>query len=152
MTLTGHVSSGLTLQAFSFAIDPTPEQESVIRRHFGARRYAYKWTVAEIRQELALYRECAVSYGPPSLARLRRRWNRNKHRLAVDAEGHPWWSKVSKESFSSGITDAVSAYWNWQQSRTGVRSGDRVGFPWFRRKGVRSSGPESVLICANLSL
>ena len=107
----------------------------MIRRHFGARRYAYNWTVAEIRRELSLYRECGVSFGPPSLARLRKRWNRNKHRLAVDAEGVPWWSEVSKEAFSNGIADAVTAYWNWQKGRAGERSGRRPGFPRFRRKG-----------------
>ena len=124
-----------TLQAFSFALDPTLEQEVVIGRHFGARRYAYNWTVAEIRGELELYRECGVSFGTPSLARLRRRWNRDKYRLAVDAEGVPWWREVSKEAFSNGIADAVTAYWNWQQSRSGARECRAVGFPRFRRKG-----------------
>ena len=133
---TGHEQElGWTLQAFAFALDPTDEQEASIRRHFGARRYAYNWTVAEIRRELDLYRECGVSFGPPSLARLRKRWNRNKHRLAVDVDGVPWWSKVSKEAFSNGIADAVTAYWNWQKGRAGERSGLRPGFPRFRRKG-----------------
>ena len=122
-----------TLQAFSFALDPTPEQEAAIRRHFGARRYAYNWTVAEIRRELDLYRECGVSFGPPSLYRLRRRWNRDKHRVALDAEGNPWWIEVSKEAFSNGIADAVSAYWRWQKSRK--QGSGWVGFPRFRRKG-----------------
>ena len=124
-----------TVQAFSFALDPTSDQETAIRRHFGARRYVYNWTVAEIRRELTLYRECGVSFGTPSLARVRRRWNRDKHRLAVDSEGSPWWPEVSKEAFSSGIADAVTAYWNWQKSRSGSRKGRRVGFPRFRRKG-----------------
>ena len=83
-------STSPTVQAFSFALDVTEDQEDSIRRHFGARRYAYNWTVAEIRRELDLYRECGVSFGPPSLARLRRRWNRDKHRLAVDTCGTPW--------------------------------------------------------------
>ena len=126
---------GSVLQAFSFALDPTAMQESSIRRHFGARRYAYNWTVAEMRHELSLYSECGVSFGPPSLARLRKRWNRVKRRLAVDSSGHPWWQEVSKEAFSGGIADAVTAYWNWQKSRSSSREGRRVGFPRFRRKG-----------------
>ena len=124
-----------TLQSFSFALRPTPDQESAIRRHFGARRYAYNWTVAETRRELTLYRECGVSFGPPSLARLRKRWNRDKHRLAVDTDGTPWWQEVSKEAFANGIADAVTAYWNWQKGRAGERSGLRPRFPRFRRKG-----------------
>ena len=81
-----HVPSGLTLQAFSFTLDPTPGLESVIRRHFGARSFAYNWTAADIRKELSPHRESEVSFGPVSLACLRRRRNRNKHRLAVDVE------------------------------------------------------------------
>ena len=126
---------GRTVQAFNFALDPKADQESSIRRHFGARRYAYNWTVAEMRRELALHRECGVSFGLPSLARFRKRWNRGKHRLAVDSGGHPWWQEVSKEAFSGGIADAVTGYWNWQKGRSGRREGRRVGFPRFRRKG-----------------
>ena len=104
-------SPGRPLQAFNFALDTTAEQEAAVRRHFGARRYANNWTVAEIKRELNLYRECAVSFGPPWLFRLRKRWNRDKHRLAVDPDGNPWWQQVSKEAFANGIADAVSAHW-----------------------------------------
>ena len=100
---------GWVLQAFSFALDPTEEQSGALRRHFGARRYAYNWTIGQIRQEMALFRECGVSYGPPSLMRLRKRWNRQKHEIAVDAEGNPWWTEVSKEAFAHGVADAVTA-------------------------------------------
>ena len=125
----------LTVQAFGFALDATADQEASIRRHFGARRYTYNWTVAEIRRELDLYRECGVSFGPPSLARLRKRWNCDRHRLTVDVDGNPWWPEVSKEAFSNGIADAVTAYWNLQKGRAGEQSGRRPGFPRFCRKG-----------------
>ena len=125
---------GWVLQAFSFALDPTEEQSGVIRRHFGARRYAYNWTISQIKQEMALFRECGVSYGPPSLMRLRKRWNRQKHEIAMDAEGHPWWTEVSKEAFANGVADAVTSYWNWQKSLSGRREGRPVGFPRFSKK------------------
>ena len=127
---------GWVLQAFSFALDPTEEQSGALRRHFGARRYAYNWTIGQIRQEMALFRECGVSYGPPSLMRLRKRWNRQKHEIAVDAEGNPWWTEVSKEAFANGVADAVTAYWNWQKSLSGRRDGRPVGFPRFRKKSA----------------
>ena len=88
-----------------------------------------------MRLELSLCSECGVSFGPPSLARLSKRWNRFEHRLAVDSSGHRWWQGVSKEAFSSGMADTVTAYWNWQKSSSGSRAGCRVGFPRFRRKG-----------------
>ena len=127
---------GWVLQAFSFALDPTEEQSAALCRHFGARRYAYNWTIGQIRQEMALFRECGVSYGPPSLMRLRKRWNRQKHDVAVDAEGNPWWTEVSKEAFANGVADAVTAYWNWQKSLSGRRDGPPVGFPGFRKKSA----------------
>ena len=96
-----------TLQALSFAPDPTHEQAASMRRHYGAYRYAYYWTVGEIRKELSLHRECGVSFGPPPLTRLRKRWNRDMHLLAVDADGNPWWQDVSKEAFTNGFADAV---------------------------------------------
>ena len=131
--MSGMREANPTIQAFTFALDPTPEQESSIRRHFGARRYDYNWTVAEIRRELDLYRESGVSFGPPSLARLRKRWNRDKHSIAVDEDGNPWWQEVSKEAFSNGIADAVDACWKWRRARNdGTR---QVGFPRFRRRG-----------------
>ena len=74
-----------------------------------------------------------MSFGPPSLARLRKRWNRDKHSIAVDEDGNPWWQEVSKEAFSNGIADAVDAYWKWRRARNdGTR---QVGFPRFRRRG-----------------
>ena len=127
-------TEGWTLQAFSFALDPTEEQSGALRRHFGSRRYAYNWTIGQIRQEMSLFRECGVSYGPPSLMRLRKRWNRVKHEVAVDTEGNPWWTEVSKEVFANGVADAVTAYWNWQKSLSGKRDGRSVGFPRFRKR------------------
>jgi putative transposase len=34
------VPEGWTVQAFAFALDPTPEQAACVRRQFGGRRYA----------------------------------------------------------------------------------------------------------------
>ena len=60
-----------------------------------------------------------------------------KNEVAVGRGGGvPWWRDVSKEAFSSGIRDAVRAYWNWMDSLKGKRAGPRVGFPRFRKKGV----------------
>ena len=55
--------------------------------------------------------------------------------MAVDADGRPWWPEVSGEAFAGGIADAVTAYWNWQRSRSVERAGALVSFPRFIRKG-----------------
>ncbi len=153
---------GWTLQAFQFALDPTPEQWQVIRRQWGGRRYAYNWAVRTLKADLDAYREgtprsglgdpigtgsdgeplggdpreTGTSKEPPSFYGLRWRWNRAKATECVDGEtGEAWWPQISKEAFANGIKDAVDAYWRWQQSRGGELDGRRVGFPRFKRKG-----------------
>ena len=134
---------GCVLQAYSYALDPTPVQDRAIRNHFGARRFAHNWAVAQMKADIWGYREFGITGERPSLAGMRRRWNRHKDVVAArngkDMLGvsrlQPWWPQVSKEAFSSGIADAVDAYWNWQKSRSGQRHGAQVGFPKFKRKG-----------------
>ena len=46
--------------AFKFALDPTPAQLRSIFRHFGARRFAYKWAVEVLREEREAYRRTEV--------------------------------------------------------------------------------------------
>ncbi|WP_223838446.1 helix-turn-helix domain-containing protein [Saccharopolyspora pogona] len=37
------------LQAYWFALDPNPEQESVLRSHFGAQQFAFNWGLWRIK-------------------------------------------------------------------------------------------------------
>ncbi|HZV48733.1 MAG TPA: helix-turn-helix domain-containing protein, partial [Candidatus Dormibacteraeota bacterium] len=76
--------NGWTLQAFQFALDPTPEQWQVIRRQWGGRRYAYNWAVRTLKADLDAYRESGESKEPPSFYGLRWRWNRAKATECVD--------------------------------------------------------------------
>src|SRR5579875_2661023 len=130
------VPDGWTLQAFQFALDPTPEQWQTIRRQWGGRRYASNWAVRTLKADLEAYHATGESREPPSFYGLRWRWNRAKATECVDGEtGEVWWPRISKEAFANGIKDAVDAYWRWQQSRAGKLDGRRVGFPRFKRKG-----------------
>ena len=130
------IPDGWTVQAFQFALDCTPEQAACVRRQFGGRRYARNWAVRTLKGDLTRYRETGEQTGAPSLAGLRKRWNRVKNVECVDAgTGQVWWPQVSKEAFADGIKAAVDAYWNWQASRAGNRQGRRAGFPRFAKKG-----------------
>src|SRR5579875_1553181 len=130
------VPDGWTLQAFQFALDPTPEQWQTLRRQWGGRRYAGNWAVRTLKADLEAYHATGESREPPSFYGLRWRWNRAKATECVDGEtGEAWWPQISKEAFANGIKDAVDAYWRWQQSRGGELDGRRVGFPRFKRKG-----------------
>src|ERR1700687_1237985 len=130
------VPGGWSVQAFQFALDPTPEQAACVRRQFGGRRYARNWAVRTLKEDIARYRETGEETDKPSLAGLRKRWNQVKDTACVDREtGQVWWPEISKEAFADGIRAVVGGYWNWQTSRAGKRAGRRVGFPRFAKKG-----------------
>jgi putative transposase len=130
------VPDGWCVQAFRFTLDPTEEQVRSLARHFGARRKAYNWTVAALKADIGMWHATGVATSKPSLRVLRKKWNTVKDEVCVNAEtGTVWWPECSKEAYADGIGGAVDAYWNWQQSRSGKRTGKRVGFPRFKRKG-----------------
>ena len=130
------VPDGWCVQAFRFTLDPTEEQARSLARHFGARRKAYNWAVATLKGDIEAWHETGMETARPSLPALRKRWNTVKSEVCVNVEtGAVWWAECSKEAYADGITGAVDAYWNWQNSRAGTRAGKRVGFPRFKRKG-----------------
>jgi putative transposase len=52
------------VQAYRFALDPTPAQERALRSHCGAQRFACNWGLGRIKANLA-QREAERSYGIP---------------------------------------------------------------------------------------
>ncbi|QBS37334.1 transposase [Thermaerobacter sp. FW80] len=123
------------IQAYRFALDPTPRQARALASHVGARRFAFNWGLALVKERLEARARGEDVEVPWTLAALRREWNRQKHRVA------PWWRENSKEAYSSGLDGLARALQNWSKSRQGERKGRRVGFPRFRKKG---RGRESV--------
>lgn len=129
--------NGVVIQAYRFALDPTPEQDALLRSHCGGQRYAYNWGLSRVRASLA-QRAAERSYGVPadqltpalswSAYSLRRDWNQSKHQIA------PWWPENSKEAYSSGLANLATALRNWQDSRNGTRRGPTVRFPRFKGK------------------
>ena len=119
------VRSGWTVTAAKFEV-AWPDDPSVVRSHFGARRKAYNWALDRVKADLHAKKtdptHASVAW---NLAALRRRWNQEKADIA------PWWAENSKECYSSGIADLVDALGNWSASRNGGRMGRKVGFPRF---------------------
>jgi putative transposase len=128
--------TGWSTTAAKFEVEwPTdPQRRSAIRAHFGARRKAFNWAVGQVKSDMDAKK---LNPNHPSvpweLGALRKEWNRVKDQVA------PWWSENSKECYSSGIADAVTALTNWKSSKTGARKGKRVGFPRF--KSARKDSP-----------
>jgi putative transposase len=125
------------VQAYQFALDPTPHQDTALRSHCGGQRYAYNWGLAQVKATLA-QREAERSYGIGSeeltaslnwsAYSLRKAWNQAKDDVA------PWWGENSKEAYSSGLANLATALGNWSDSRTGQRRGPTVRFPRFKGK------------------
>jgi putative transposase len=99
----------------------------VIRSHFGARRKAFNWGLAQVKADIdaakADPRHDSVEW---TQAALRKVWNRVKGEVA------PWWEENSKEAYSSGLADLARALDNWKAGKNGTRKGGRVGFPRFK--------------------
>jgi putative transposase len=123
----------LVVQAYKFALDPTPRQYRALWSHCGAARFAYNWGLDLVRQrqdERAAGLDVQV---PWTLPALRWEWNRAKHQAA------PWWPENSKEAYSSGLDALARGLQNSSDSRAGRRAGRRVGFP--RRKAKHRTRP-----------
>jgi putative transposase len=124
------IPDGWVARGWRFEVEiTTPTQRSLIRQHFGARRFAYNWALAQVKANLDAR---AADPSVPALAwtqpTLRKAWNQAKVEVA------PWWRDCSKEAYGSGIADLVSALNAWSTSKRGRRAGPRVGFPRFKAR------------------
>ena len=123
------VPTGWAVTAAKFEVEwPTdPDRSRLIRSHFGARRKAFNWGLAQVKADLDA-RSADPSHQSVGwdLGSLRTVWNRAKHSVA------PWWADNSKEAYSSGLADLARALDNWKGSKNGNRDGRRVGFPRFK--------------------
>ncbi len=131
--MTGQTAT--VVQAYRFALDPTPRQARMLASHVGAARFVFNRMLAEVKADLDRYHA-----GEPtlvegwSLAALRRTWNAHKNDWAVSADtGKAWWPVNSKEAYSSGLAGLADALKGWRAGRT--------RFPRFRKRhrpmGVR---------------
>jgi putative transposase len=106
-------------------------------RHAGAARRAHNWALGRIKAVLD-QRTAECSYGLAddpltptigwTLPALRKAWNQAKDDVA------PWWREVSKDAFNTGVDALARGLKNWNDSRTGVRADQRIGFPHFKAK------------------
>jgi putative transposase len=113
------------MQAYRFALDPTPAQERALRSHAGAARFTWNWALGQCRERYAAERKW---YSGTELHKL---WNRAKK--ADPALG--WWDQNSKCAYQEGFRDLDRALRDFARSRRGERKGRRLGFPRFKKRG-----------------
>ncbi len=139
---TFEIPDGSVLQAYRFALDPTPAQARALSSHAGAARYAHNHMLALVKavmDQRAAERSYSVdeSQLTPtfgwSLAALRKVWNQRKPLCA------PWWPENSKEAYNTGLDGLARGLEAWSASRRGLRVGKVVGFPRFKSARARRS-------------
>ena len=123
------LSTGWVVTGAKFEVEwpANPDRAALVRSHFGARRKAFNWGLAQIKSDLDVRKaDPACESVGWDLGSLRWAWNRAKDEVA------PWWAANSKEAYSSGLADLARALENWKASKDGTRVGRRVGFPRFK--------------------
>ena len=125
------IPAGWVARGFTFEVTwpDDPEAASRVRSHFGARRFAYNWALAQVKADLDAKKADPAHVSVPwNLYALRKRFNAEKPSIA------PWWEENSKEAYATGITDLCAALKNWSDSKSGKRAGKAAGFPTFKSR------------------
>ena len=136
------VPDGWVVQAYKYALDPSPAQERSLRSHAGAARFARNHMLGLVKGVLD-QRAAERTYGIAeddltpclgwSLPALRRAWNQRKDVVA------PWWAENSKEAYNTGLDSLARSLEAWSKSRKGQRAGASIGFPRFHARRGRAS-------------
>ncbi|MDE2938811.1 MAG: helix-turn-helix domain-containing protein [Chloroflexota bacterium] len=126
------------LKSHRIALRPTLQQESLFLQHAGYARFAYNWAASEFQAGL----QVGEWLGERSL---RPRLNRVKELVA------PWGAALSQNAAKYAIIDFGQSAEAWGQYRRKVKTGQRVGFPRYKRRkheqGFRAdNGPETVRV------
>ncbi len=107
------------VQAYRFALDPSPAQERMLRSHAGAARFAWNWGLAKCNERYAAERKWY------SAAELHKLWNAQKK---ADP-GLAWWPENSKCAYQEAFRNLDRALRDYVKSSKGGRKGRRLGVP-----------------------
>jgi putative transposase len=129
--LDGHRGCPVTVvQAYRFALDPSPAQGRMLRSHAGAARFAWNWGLARCTERRAAQGRW---YSGAELHRLRNAQKKTDPALS-------WWAQNSKCAYQEAFRDLDRALRDFVKSRNGQREGRRLGFPRLQEPGTRQRG------------
>jgi len=123
----------LVVMCHRIAIDPTENQEKLLRQAVGVARFAYNWALAEWKRQYEAGHK-------PNEAALRRQLN------AVKRERFPWMSDVPKSVPQQAVKNLGTAFQKFFRKET--------AYPRFKKKGIHDSarfdnGPETFKVVGN---
>jgi putative transposase len=117
----------LVNKAYRYELDPNNQQKSSLHQHAGVARFAYNWG---LEQRIHLFK---INHGKDRFTDAMK-----QHKLlnSFKSTQFPWMYEVSKCAPQEALRDLHRAFQNFYRGR---EKGQRIGFPRFKRKGVRDS-------------
>jgi putative transposase len=133
---------------FRFCLDPNVEQYDVLARHAGAARFAFNHCLRLAKTALTAHKAdtgVEVPWTGFDLINTFNGWKKTEDAgrvFTVDADGVAetvvmglsWRAEVCQQVFEEAAVDLGKALKAWSDSRSGKRTGRRIGFPRFKRK------------------
>jgi len=117
----------LTNKAYRYELDPNSIQRSSLAQHAGVARFAYNWG---LEQRIKQYKN---NQGDDRFTDSMR-----QHKLlnSLKKDQFPWMYETSKCAPQEALRNLGQAFKNFYR---GLKSGNKIGFPRFKRRGVRDS-------------
>jgi len=117
----------LVRKAYRYELDPNNSQRSSLLQHAGVARFTYNWG---LQQRITLFNSAQ------GVARLTNAMKQHKILTGLKKTHFPWMYDCSKCVPQEALRDLHKAFSNFYRGR---KTGKRIGFPKFKRKGVRDS-------------
>ncbi len=117
----------IVFQAFRYELDPTRSQREVLARHAGTARFAYNWG---LRDRIDRFKKNEGD------AKFTKATEQHRKLVILKKTEFSWMRQVSKCAPQEALRDLDRAFNNFWRGR---KARCRVGFPRFKRRGVRDS-------------
>ncbi len=117
----------LVLKAYRYELDPNKTQLTSLYRHAGVSRFAYNWG---LEQRINLYKTNTGNDRFTSAIKQHKILN------SLKKTQFPWMYEVSKCAPQEALRDLDRAFKNFFR---GLKTGQKIGFPKFKRKGSKDS-------------
>ena len=117
----------LIKKAYRYELDPNNIQRSSLAQHAGVARFAYNWG---LEQRIARYKNNQGN------DRFTDAMKQHKLLTSLKKDQFSWMYETSKCAPQEALRDLHLAFKNFYR---GLKSGKKIGFPRFKRRGVRDS-------------
>ncbi len=117
----------LVCKAFKYELNPNNTQRTSLHQHAGVARFAYNWG---LEQRISLFREKQGNN------RFTDAMKQHKLLNGLKKTQFPWMYDCSKCAPQEALRDLHRAFQNFYRGR---KKGQKIGFPRFKRKGVKDS-------------